>query len=186
MQGIFRYYWLINLLILSIFSFIFCKFQWNHLITYWIYNYVCLQRNQYLAIINKVKTYFICQPSNESEGKLNCFPDKLNLQKLNILKVSFMFIVISCFSLQLCYQQAIYLGNKIQYNALIKGTALENVKIYNEIQDNQKPSHHIMYVSKNTYACATQESNTQPLVLYLFYTFFLLISCQNQFTPADQ
>ncbi|CAD8116152.1 unnamed protein product [Paramecium sonneborni] len=155
------------------------------------------------AIINIAKTYFICQTSNDSEGKLNYFSDNriIEFTKIkysqSILHVFYNFSFLTLTLLLTGYifgQQgtiALMIGScisllLIQYNALIKGTALENAKIYNEIEDNKKPSHFIMYVSGNTYACATEESNALPLVPYIIYTFCILVSCQNQFTSKDK
>lgn len=43
-----------------------------------------------------------------------------------------------------------------------------------------------MYVSGDTYACATEESNACPLIPYLIYSFCLLISCQKHFAKAEK
>ncbi|CAD8199493.1 unnamed protein product [Paramecium octaurelia] len=155
------------------------------------------------AIINMAKTYFICQPSNDSEGKINYFSDNriIEFTKVkytqSILHVSYnvLFLTFTLLLTGYLYGQqgtiAAMIGSSIsilliQYNGLIKGTALENAKIYNEIEDNKKTSHYVMYVAGDTYACATEESNACPLVAYFIFSFCLLISCQNKFTSADQ
>ncbi len=44
----------------------------------------------------------------------------------------------------------------------------------------------MMYVSGDTYGCATEESNACPMVVYLIYSFCLLTACQKHFAKAEK
>ncbi|CAD8124013.1 unnamed protein product [Paramecium sonneborni] len=162
--------------------------------------FVCRGINTW-GIINVAKNYFIFQPSDEAEGKLNYLKDIRIIEftkfkythsilyvAYNILFVTIMTLVFGSI-LGHAGSVAILIGAciavlLIQYNGLIKGTTLENSRVYNEIQDNRKDQHYLMYVSGDTYACATEESNACPLIPYLIYIFCLLISCQKHFAKA--
>ncbi|KAM3141942.1 hypothetical protein pb186bvf_006028 [Paramecium bursaria] len=68
----------------------------------------------------------------------------------------------------------------IIFQGLIKGPALENSRIYNEVQEERKDRLYLMYVSGETYGYATEETNACPLLIYLVYTVTLILSVHNR------